>query len=85
MIPQKIQLVPELSIGENLFLNDWPRAQSSMLIDWYEIQNKSHELLKKLELDLDPATKVANLSYVNQQIIAITKAFFVEQLILNFR
>ena len=79
MIPQKIQLVPELSIGENLFLNDWPRAQSSILIDWDEIQNKSHELLKKLELDLDPATKVANLSYVNQQIIAITKAFFVEQ------
>ncbi|MDD3655952.1 MAG: sugar ABC transporter ATP-binding protein [Atribacterota bacterium] len=79
MIPQKIQLVPELSIGENLFLNDWPRAQSSILIDWDKIQNKSHELLKKLELDLDPTTKVANLSYVNQQIIAITKAFFVEQ------
>lgn len=79
MIPQKIQLVPELSIGENIFLNNWPRAHSGILIDWDEIQTKSHELLKKLELDLDPTTKVTNLSYVNQQIIAITKAFFVEQ------
>jgi ribose transport system ATP-binding protein len=79
LIPQKLQLISELSIGENLFLNSWPKKKPLNLISWTEIKHKSEVLLNKLKVDLDPSIKVGNLRYVDQQIIAITKSFFEDQ------
>jgi len=75
-IPQKLQLIPELTVGENIFLNSWPRKRALRLIDWAEIKRRSEEFLRNLELSIDPTIKVGSLSYVDQQIITITKSFF---------
>ncbi|MDD3427775.1 MAG: sugar ABC transporter ATP-binding protein [Caldisericia bacterium] len=78
VIPQKIQLFPELSIAENLFINNWTRNKKTSLINWQKMKILSRELLEKVELYINPSKKVGGLSYIEQQLIEITRVFFIE-------
>jgi ABC-type sugar transport system ATPase subunit len=79
VIPQKIQLFFELSIAENLFINNWPINKKSHAINWSEMKSKTREILEKVDLNIDPLRKVSTLSYIEQQMIEIAKGFFVEK------
>ena len=78
VIPQKVQLVSSLSIEENLFFNNWPRLKFFNLVNWPEMRRLSRKLLEKLELSLDPFKKIKDLSYIDKQIIQITRALFID-------
>ncbi len=70
-----IQLVPQLSISENIWLGrEHLKNKSLMLMDWKQTHEKTRELLNDLNLDIDPTRPVFGLGVATQQMIEIAKA-----------
>lgn len=73
IIYQELNLVPQLSIAENIFLGREPLKKNG-LIDWEDMYRKTNELLKRLDLNLEPRIKVKKLGIAQQQMVEIAKA-----------
>ena len=74
MIPQELDLFPELSVTENLFVGRHrPRTRWGTL-DRDAMRTEARERLRSLGVDLDLTTAVKGLSAANQQIVAIARA-----------
>lgn len=69
---QEVNLIPALSIGENIFLGREPRKLG--LIQWGEVHRRSREILKTMGLDLDTTQPVCSQSIAIQQMVAIARA-----------
>ena len=81
IIHQELNLVPYLTITENIFLgselvNTWG------VLDKKKMQEKAKQLLKRLNLDIDPNTKISSLKVGQQQLIEIAKALHVDAAII---
>lgn len=74
IVYQELSLIPELSIGENIFANRQP-VNKLNLIKWGSLYSRTREMLAMFNLDhIDPSTPVRELSVANQQVIEIIKA-----------
>lgn len=73
IIFQELNLVQQLSVAENIFLGREPRNRLG-LIDYRTMCDDARRLLKTLELDIDPRTKVSRLRVGAQQVVEIAKA-----------
>jgi putative multiple sugar transport system ATP-binding protein len=74
VIYQELALVPELTVYENIFIGNEITDKSGIVVDWNETINKAGQMLKKVKLDVNPATKIKDLSVGKQQLIEIAKA-----------
>ena len=72
-IHQELNLSDNLSIGANIFLGNEPK-KLKFFIDKKTINNKSLNVLKQLDLSLDPELLVKELRIGHQQMIEIAKA-----------
>jgi putative multiple sugar transport system ATP-binding protein len=72
IIYQELALIPEMTVYENIFLGH--EIKNGLLIDWNETIKQAGEMLKKVNLDINPATKVRNLGVGKQQLVEIAKA-----------
>jgi putative multiple sugar transport system ATP-binding protein len=83
IIHQELALIPELSITENIFLNN--EQATNGVINWGLSHAKAIELLKKVGLDETPDTPIRRLGVGKQQLVEIAKALSkdVEMLILD--
>lgn len=72
IIFQELSLVKELTVGENIFLGREP--SNFGLINWSELYKKAGDLLRNLNLAIDPRTPVGNLGIGQQQLVEIAKA-----------
>lgn len=79
LIPQKLQMLSNLSVAENLFVNYWPRSKKTGLISWKKMDEQAKELLAKVNLSIDPGRNMGTLSYVDQQMVVITRMLFAEK------
>ncbi|HCU53312.1 MAG TPA: D-xylose ABC transporter ATP-binding protein, partial [Gammaproteobacteria bacterium] len=73
IIFQELNLVPELSIAENMFIGREPMTKFG-LVDYGRMNADAAVLLKELELDADPRTPVSQLKVGAQQVVEIAKA-----------
>jgi len=74
MIPQELDLFPELSVTENLFVGRHrPRTRWGTL-DRTAMRAEARERLGSLGVDLDVTSAVKGFSAANQQIVAIARA-----------
>ena len=74
MIPQELDLFPELSVAENLFVGrKRPRTRWGGL-DWEAMRAEAHKRLESLGVRLDATAAVKRLSAAEQQIVAIARA-----------
>ena len=75
-IHQELNLFPNLSILENLFLNNFPRKKIAGIsfINKKEAIGKALALLQQVGLDERPQTLVENLSPAQKQLLEIAKA-----------
>jgi ribose transport system ATP-binding protein len=73
MIYQELNIVPQLSVGENIFLGKEPKKRNG-LIDWNRLYDESNQLLQKLNSAINVKETVSNLSVAGQQIVEIAKA-----------
>jgi len=72
MIHQELNLAPNLSVAENIFLGRAPTRAG--LIDWRQLDLKTRALLDRLGIDLDARATVEDLSVARQQMVEIAKA-----------
>jgi ribose transport system ATP-binding protein len=70
---QELNLVPSLTIGSNLFLSHELKTIGG-LVDISKIHKESKKILLTLGLDIDPYTKLSDLSIAQQQMVAIVRA-----------
>ena len=71
MVPQELNLVPELSISENIFLGNY--RKKSGLFDSQKTEQESRELLATLGVDIDVTQNVSSVSAAYQQLISIAR------------
>ena len=72
IIYQELSLCPNMSISENIFANREP--MSKFFVNYKEMSRRSKEILEYLDVKLDPATMVQDLSISERQMIEIAKA-----------
>lgn len=73
IIFQELNLVPTLSVAENIFLGREPVKRTG-LIDYERMHAQAAALLAELDLHIDPRTPVSNLRVGQQQVVEIAKA-----------
>ncbi|MDN3669335.1 sugar ABC transporter ATP-binding protein [Echinicola jeungdonensis] len=81
IIHQELNLIPHLSIRENIFLGREPETQLGFL-DVPLMHEASVKLLKRLKLDVDPETPVNKLKVGQQQLVEIAKALSLESQVI---
>ena len=69
---QEVNLCPNLSVAENLFIGREPKRAG--LIDWKTMNRKASELLSRLDMSIDVTKALENYSIALQQMIAIARA-----------
>ena len=77
IIHQELNLIPTLTIAENIFLGQEIENQWGML-DYSGMKKVTSQLLQRLELKLSPDTLVQNLKVGEQQLIEIAKALLID-------
>ncbi len=74
-IYQERNLIPYLSVGENILLGDVPVGVLAV-VQWTRLFQRASEILRSLNLDLNPRTLVADLGAGEQQAVEIAKALY---------
>ena len=74
MVHQELNLMPDLTVAENIFIGREPRDRLNFFINSKELNHKTEELLHHINIKLDPRTKVSDLSVAKQQMVEIAKA-----------
>ena len=77
---QEIDLLPNLSVAENVLLGREPRRLGG--IDWRAMRRIAGAALADLGLDIDPASLLAGHSLAVQQLVAIARAVSAEARVL---
>lgn len=73
MIHQELNDIPHMTVAENIFLGREPLKRNK-LIDHKRMYQACASLLSELEIEIDPNTKMVELSVANKQMIEIAKA-----------
>jgi ribose transport system ATP-binding protein len=74
IIYQEFNLVPHLTVAENLFLGREPAARVPGFISFARMREEAREVLDSHGIRLDPRAVVADLSVAPQQMVEIAKA-----------
>ena len=71
-IYQEINLIPHLSVAENIFIGREPR--NAFGIDWKAVRSEARKLLLDNGIDIDVNQDLSECSTAVQQMVAITRA-----------
>lgn len=72
IVYQELTLVPNMNVGENVYLGKEPTENGS--INWNKLYSDTREILQKYHLDVDAQTPVKDLGVGKQQMVEIAKA-----------
>jgi ribose transport system ATP-binding protein len=74
MIHQELNLMPHLTVAQNVYIGREPRWGGNFLLDDKALNRTTQELFEQMHLKLNPRTKVADLTVAKQQMVEIAKA-----------
>ncbi len=77
---QEVNLIPDLSIAENIYLGREPMAFGR--IDWKRVHRGAEAAMRRLDLDIDVGQSVRSCSIAVQQLTAIARALDVDARVL---
>lgn len=72
IIYQEFSLVPELSVAENIFLNQL--GKTGIWMKWGRMKKSAEQLVNNIGFGINPSLKVGDLTIAQQQIVEIAKA-----------
>lgn len=72
-IHQELQIVPELSVAENIFLGRWMKKKNGS-VDFKAMSAEARKYLEMLDVHVDPTVKLKDLRIGEQQLVEIAKA-----------
>ncbi len=73
VIYQELSLFNDLDVAENVYMNNYPRKKMGT-VDWKEVYRMTEDLIKRLNVDINPHSKVNELSIGHRQLTEIMKA-----------
>ena len=73
MVHQELNIVPDLSVAENVFLGVEP-CKAFQKLDFVSMRSKTGEVLNRMACQLDPTTRAGDLRVAEQQVIEIVCA-----------
>lgn len=73
IIYQELNLVPTLTVAENIFIGRYPR-KNRFQIDWRSMQEQAEKILRDLEVEVHATDITGKLGIAQQQMIEIAKA-----------
>ena len=76
-IYQEFNLVPTLSVAENIFIGREPRGFGPF-IDWRKMRADARAIIERVGLTVDPQTEVSRLSVAEQQMVEIARALSID-------
>ena len=79
-IYQEFNLVPQLTVAENIFLGRQPRRFG--IVDRSQMRDEAQELLERIKVRVDPDAPVSTLGVAQRQMVEITKALSLDARIL---
>ncbi len=74
IIHQELNLMPHLTVAQNIFIGREPRGVAKFMLDEKGINDAAVQLFERMRLKLDPRVKVADLTVAKQQMVEIAKA-----------
>ena len=74
VIYQERQLIPSMSVMENLFVGSMPKTKLGLL-DKRRLYKEAKEIINRFGLDIDPTEQVGHLNIAYQQMVEIMKAY----------
>ena len=74
MIHQELNLMPHLTVAQNVFIGREPCRGMGFVLDDAALNRATQELFAMMHLNLDPRIKVADLTVAKQQMVEIAKA-----------
>ncbi|TWI67706.1 simple sugar transport system ATP-binding protein [Pseudoduganella lurida] len=77
---QEVNLCPNLSVAENIFIGRYPRTWFG--VDWKAMRAQATELLLQLEIDIDVTQPLARYPLAIQQMVAISRALNISAKVL---
>lgn len=78
---QEINLIPMLSVAENIFLGRQPMT-SRKGIDWKTLNSRAREAIAKLDIDIDVTMPLNSYSVAIQQMVSIARALDISARVL---
>jgi inositol transport system ATP-binding protein len=81
MIHQELNLMPYMSVAENIWIGREP-ANALGVISHRELRRRTHVLLERLRIDIDPEAELRTLSIAGRQMVEIAKALSYESELL---
>ncbi|MGL4736652.1 MAG: ATP-binding cassette domain-containing protein, partial [Cellulosilyticaceae bacterium] len=82
IVHQELNLMPHLTVAQNMFIGREFMASNKVFVDDAEANRRAQALFEEMHLKLNPKTKVAQLTVAMQQMIEIAKALSFESSIL---
>ena len=73
MVWQELANFPNLTVAENILMDRFSRTQSGTL-SWNRTNERAEEFLRKVNLEIDPRTKLSELPLSQQQLVEFAKA-----------
>lgn len=82
MIYQELNMIPDLTVAENIFVNreylkGWPKH-----VDWEKMNSEAAKALKKLNAKISPMQKVKELTTAQKQMVEIARAISADSRII---
>jgi simple sugar transport system ATP-binding protein len=77
---QEVNLCPNLSVAENIFIGREPRRFG--LINWRPLRRRARELLARINVDVDVTAPLGSYSLAIQQLVAIVRALDISAKVL---
>ena len=74
MIHQELNLMNHLTVAQNMFIGREERGKVPFLLSDSLLNKKSHGIMDRLNMDIDPTLRVSRLSVAKQQMVEIAKA-----------
>lgn len=82
MIHQELNLSPDLTVAQNIFIGREPRKAIRFFLDDKEMNRQTEQLLKQMNLDISPTIQIKELTVAKQQMVEIIKAISYESQVL---
>ena len=82
IVHQELNLMRHLSAAQNIFIGREPRRGLGLFLDEERLNADARRLFERLNLDLDPRTRVADLTVARQQMVEIAKALSFDSKVL---
>lgn len=82
VIYQEMNLIPQLSVAENIFLGNEPTSTRLGFVQEKRLMEKTQEILQEIGVSIHPHKLVRDLSTAEQQMVEIAKALALDKEIL---